>query len=75
MAGPMRPGELVWIGLRPIRNGSILAPTSAMLVSRRGIEGDHRARGIEALRRATVQSQRAQVLTGHQEQDPQVQRG
>ena len=41
MAGPMRLGELEWIGLRPHRNGSMLTPTSAMLVSGRGIEGDH----------------------------------
>ncbi len=26
MVGPMRPGELVWIGLRSTRNGSMLTP-------------------------------------------------
>jgi MOSC domain-containing protein YiiM len=41
MAGPMRPGQLAWIGLRPARRAPILAPDSAILTTARGISGDH----------------------------------
>lgn len=37
----MRPGQLAWIGLRPGRRASVLAPDSANLTTGRGIEGDH----------------------------------
>ena len=37
----MRPGELVWIGIRSARKGPILTQLSAVLLSGRGIEGDH----------------------------------
>jgi MOSC domain-containing protein YiiM len=40
MAGPMRPGELVWIGLRPSRKAAMLTPESALLVAAQGIDGD-----------------------------------
>jgi MOSC domain-containing protein YiiM len=41
LAGPMRPGQLAWIGLRPGRRAPVLAPDSAILIAGRGIEGDH----------------------------------
>jgi MOSC domain-containing protein YiiM len=40
LAGPVGPGELVWIGLRPSRNAPMIEPNSATLISQRGIEGD-----------------------------------
>ncbi|CAA2139281.1 MOSC domain-containing protein [Hyphomicrobium sp. ghe19] len=40
LAGPVGPGELVWIGLRPSRNAPMITPTTANLISQRGIEGD-----------------------------------
>jgi len=40
MAGPMRAGDLVWIGLRPSRKAAMLMPDSALLVAAQGIEGD-----------------------------------
>jgi MOSC domain-containing protein YiiM len=41
LAGPMRPGRLEWVGLRPARRSPVLAPVSAKLIAGRGIEGDH----------------------------------
>jgi MOSC domain-containing protein YiiM len=41
LAGPMRPGQLAWIGLRPARRSPVLARDSAILTAGRGIEGDH----------------------------------
>ena len=40
LAGPVGPGKLVWIGLRPSRKEPMLTPASALLVARQGIEGD-----------------------------------
>lgn len=40
LAGPVGPGELVWIGLRPSRNAPMIMPSSANLISQRGVEGD-----------------------------------
>jgi MOSC domain-containing protein YiiM len=41
LAGPMRPGHLAWIGLRPARRAPVLVQDSAILTAGRGIEGDH----------------------------------
>ena len=41
LAAPMRPGELIWIGLRPIRRAELVNQTSAQLVAGTGIDGDH----------------------------------
>ena len=41
LAGPMRPGRLQWIGLRPARRAPVLDPASATLIAGHGLEGDH----------------------------------
>jgi MOSC domain-containing protein YiiM len=40
LAGPMRPGRLEWIGLRPARRAPMLTPASAKLIAGHGVEGD-----------------------------------
>src|SRR5688572_30637537 len=40
LAGPMRPGRLEWIGLRPARRAAVEIRNSARLIAARGIEGD-----------------------------------
>src|SRR6187402_1783994 len=40
LAGPMRPGRLEWIGLRPARRAAVQIRNSATLIAARGIEGD-----------------------------------
>lgn len=40
LAGPMRPGRLEWIGLRPARRAAVLIRNSATLIAGRGVEGD-----------------------------------
>lgn len=40
LAGPMRPGELIWIGLRPARRAPVNTTQSATLTAETGIEGD-----------------------------------
>lgn len=40
LAAPMRPGRLVWIGLRPARHAAMLTTESASLIAGQGIAGD-----------------------------------
>lgn len=40
LAGPMRPGRLEWIGLRPARRAAVQVRNSARLITAHGIEGD-----------------------------------
>lgn len=40
LAGPVGPGRLVWIGLRPSRKAPMLMPASVLFVAQNGIEGD-----------------------------------
>jgi len=40
LAGPVGPGRLTWIGLRPSRKAPMLTPASALFVAGQGIEGD-----------------------------------
>jgi MOSC domain-containing protein YiiM len=41
LAGPVRPGQVTWIGLRPARRAPVLARPTVRLVAGKGIEGDH----------------------------------
>lgn len=41
LAGPMRPGRLQWIGLRPARRAAVTTPAAAKLIAGHGVEGDH----------------------------------
>lgn len=43
-----QPGRVVWIGLRPVRLGSVAAVTEAMIVAA-GLEGDHARPGLRAV--------------------------
>lgn len=54
LAGPMRPGALCWIGLRPARRAAILAPSAAELVAGRGVVGDHHTTGHDGPRQVTL---------------------
>lgn len=40
MDGPMRPGQVDWIGLRPSRGAPVQAVEAAILTAGQGIEGD-----------------------------------
>jgi MOSC domain-containing protein YiiM len=40
---PMRPGALLWIGLRPARREAVLAVDQALLEAERGLRGDRYA--------------------------------
>jgi MOSC domain-containing protein YiiM len=40
LAGPMRPGRLEWIGLRPARRAAVEIRNSATLIAAHGLEGD-----------------------------------
>jgi MOSC domain-containing protein YiiM len=40
MAGPVRPGKLEWIGLRPARSAPMLIASEATFLAHQGIAGD-----------------------------------
>lgn len=40
MNGPMRPGAVAWIGIRPSRGAAMVTPETAELIAGQGIAGD-----------------------------------
>lgn len=44
MAGPVGPGRLLWIGLRPARRAAPATPGAATLIAGQGLEGDRATR-------------------------------
>ena len=50
----MRPGALLWIGVRPARHAALIPQTSAMLNTARGIEGDHYKTERDGARQVTL---------------------
>ena len=52
--GPMAPGRLDWIGLRPARRAPMLAAESARLVPGLGLEGDRWAGAATGARQVTL---------------------
>lgn len=52
--GPIRPGSLVWIGIRPARYAPLSAQETATLVASRGIEGDHYETRTNGARQVTL---------------------
>ncbi len=54
LAAPMRPGNLVWIGLRPSRSAPVVTPKSAHLTAARGIENDRYETNRDGARQATL---------------------
>lgn len=54
LAGPMRPGELIWIGLRPARRAPVITASSATLIAATGIEGDRYKTNRDGGRQVTL---------------------
>lgn len=54
MAGPMRPGRVDWIGLRPSRAAPVQTVESAVLTAGQGIEGDRYRTRNNGGRQATL---------------------
>jgi MOSC domain-containing protein YiiM len=50
----MRPGSLVWIGLRPARSALVITPNAAQLTAHRGIENDRYETSRDGARQATL---------------------
>lgn len=57
LAGPMRPGRVVWIGLRPARRAAMRACDAATLVAARGIDGDRYCSSHDGPRQVTLIAQ------------------
>ncbi len=54
LAAPVRPGKIVWLGLRPKRQEPLVTPLSAVLIAARGIEGDHYRTERDGARQVTL---------------------
>lgn len=54
LAGPMRPGKLVWIGLRPGRDKPMLTPAHADLVAEHGLTDDRYETKSNGARQVTL---------------------
>lgn len=64
LTAPMRPGKLIWIGIRPARNATPLTPQSARLIAERGIEGDHYQSSRNGARQVTIISNESLAAIG-----------
>jgi len=54
MAAPMRPGTVIWLGVRPARLAPIVALEAITLTPGQGVAGDHYASATQGARQVTV---------------------
>ena len=54
MAAPMRPGVVVWLGVRPARLAPMRMSEAIALTPGQGIEGDHYHSATQGARQVTV---------------------
>ena len=54
LAGPMQPGRVMWIGLRPARRAEMLVIARATLIAGQGIDGDRYASTHDGPRQVTL---------------------
>ena len=52
--GPLRPGRIVWIGVRPARRAPVAEVETAQLIAGHGLEGDHYATQHDGARQVTL---------------------
>lgn len=63
---PMRPGRVVWIGLRPARRVPMLAVESAQLDAENGLIGDHYSSRTGGARHVTlIQAEHLAAIASH----------
>ena len=62
---PIRPGRLVWIGLRPARREAMIAVSEATLVADCGLEGDRYGRGGGARQVTLIQAESLAAIASH----------
>ena len=54
MAAPLRPGVVIWLGIRPARLAPMLTPDTLTLAPGQGVAGDHYASATQGARQVTV---------------------
>ena len=63
---PMRPGRVVWIGLRPARRAPMLAVESVLLDAEDGLIGDHYSSRTGGARHVTlIQAEHLAAIASH----------
>ena len=63
--GPIRPGKIVWIGLRPRRNDALLAVETAVIDADAGLIGDHYASRAGARQVTLIQGESLRSIASH----------
>lgn len=64
--GPLRPGRIVWIGLRPARRKAMLAVETAQLDPTEGLIGDHYSSRTGGARHVTlIQAEHLSAIASH----------
>ena len=54
LAGPLRPGRVTWIGLRPMRRAALVVAETATLIAGQGLDGDRYASTHDGPRQVTL---------------------
>ena len=63
---PMRPGRVVWIGLRPVRRAPMQAVETAVLDGEQGVIGDHYSSRTGGARHLTlIQAEHLSAIAAH----------
>jgi MOSC domain-containing protein YiiM len=63
---PLRPGVVIWIGLRPARRAPVVSVTTATLDPVRGLLGDHHSNSANNRRQVTlIQSEHLVSIAGY----------
>ncbi len=63
---PMRPGRVVWIGLRPVRRAPMQVVEAATLDAEQGLTGDHYSSRTGGARHVTlIQSEHLSAIAAH----------
>lgn len=66
MAAPMRPGVVVWLGIRPARRAVMRAVDTIALSPGQGVAGDHYASATNGARQVTVmQAEHLAAIAGY----------
>lgn len=64
--GPLRPGRIVWIGLRPARRAPMLSVETATLDASEGLIGDHYSSRTGGARHVTlIQAEHLAAIASH----------
>ena len=70
LAGPIRPGLVTWIGVRPARKAALVALDDVLITREAGLEGDHYSGRPHGKRQVTlIQAEDLAAIAGYLDRD------